>query len=395
MKAKRLYRQGLLPVYVLIILYITLLSRERGLSRTLVLDLFRVYREWLAGSGTAGVAILQNIALFVPLGYLVMSLVSARTSRKKALLLTVLLGFACSLLIECAQYFTGRGMADADDLFNNTLGTLLGAGLAAAADLLARQAERAEPAIRKALPLLLVIAGLLGCIRMNGMVSGDSNYPRQFWFDIDNAAYDAEELVLTGSCRVYGRETPGYRIALKQGGETRIAETVTEGDRFTARLPLSSDRGEYEIQVKFAGVGLIPADVWLTDGEVRYVPGAVSDPELPDPVYLTGAVLRAYSEQFKTWVYELDGDLIWLMDYNIDPDTEIIYHLYTDEPEKLPENRRQYGFDNRGFRLSADTYWFGDYLLFRKPIPTEYNVTAVVVGFNPGSGVTWRQSFGP
>lgn len=97
-------------------------------------------------------------------------------------------------------------------------------------------------------------------------------------------------------------------------------------------------------------------------------------------------------------VYQ-DGDrLLWLIGTDIDKNTEVIFHIHTNEPEKLPERRVQYGFDNRGFRVGAERAdnemtSIDHYRVFEKEIPEEYHVTAIVVGFNTDGTVTWNDSF--
>ena len=68
--------------------------------------------------------ILQNILLFVPLGMLLSWLFP-----KHPVLIPFLLCLAFSLLTEVLQYFTRTGMAEFDDVFNNTLGCLIGTGI--------------------------------------------------------------------------------------------------------------------------------------------------------------------------------------------------------------------------------------------------------------------------
>ncbi len=66
--------------------------------------------------------IILNICLFVPLGFLL-----PFYSRKlRKLWSTVLVGFVVTGLIECTQYLISIGTFEIDDIFNNTLGTLLG-----------------------------------------------------------------------------------------------------------------------------------------------------------------------------------------------------------------------------------------------------------------------------
>ena len=79
--------------------------------------LFRSLKLWLN--------VLLNIALFLPLGFLLPFL--AKLFQRWYVTLSA--GFGVTLAIESAQYLLGRGMFDVDDLFTNTLGTVLGFSL--------------------------------------------------------------------------------------------------------------------------------------------------------------------------------------------------------------------------------------------------------------------------
>ena len=65
--------------------------------------------------------IVQNILLYIPPG-----MVLACAFRKRRLLYPMLICFLVSFLTEIIQYYTRTGMAEFDDLFNNTLGCLAG-----------------------------------------------------------------------------------------------------------------------------------------------------------------------------------------------------------------------------------------------------------------------------
>ena len=64
---------------------------------------------------------LTNILLFVPIGFLVGWVVS-----RYKLIKAVLVGLFLSETIECSQLIWHRGTFDVDDLFNNTVGALVG-----------------------------------------------------------------------------------------------------------------------------------------------------------------------------------------------------------------------------------------------------------------------------
>ena len=68
--------------------------------------------------------------------------------------------------------------------------------------------------------------------------------------------------------------------------------------------------------------------------------------------------------------------------------------IYKNEKKKLPKDRQQYGFDNRGFLSSVvDGRQCGNYRVFEAEIPTEYNITEIGIGFNIAGRITWRDRF--
>jgi hypothetical protein len=76
------------------------------------------------------VPIIGNILLFVPWGFLMfISLYGVDRPTVQTYLLTVLLGFSFSLVIEAWQYFIPSRVADVNDVISNTIGTIAGAVL--------------------------------------------------------------------------------------------------------------------------------------------------------------------------------------------------------------------------------------------------------------------------
>lgn len=101
---------------VFLILYITLLRRAPGYNENIRLHL----KLWPNAGVWAGN--LLNLVLYIPFG---------RTSqrwqpnRKKIVVAAFMLSVCCEVL----QYFTGRGMADVNDMLFNMLGAAAGAWL--------------------------------------------------------------------------------------------------------------------------------------------------------------------------------------------------------------------------------------------------------------------------
>ena len=90
-------------------------------------ELFYGYRQLTRSFTSHGfLNELMNILIFVPFGFFFA--LPFGESRKRWLVIP--LGALTSLLVEVLQYLFGLGIADVDDLFNNTLGTVCGFALA-------------------------------------------------------------------------------------------------------------------------------------------------------------------------------------------------------------------------------------------------------------------------
>lgn len=107
--------------------YTTLGNRESGEQYRVSLELFHSYRELLSGGNKEILrSNFMNGALFFPGGVLMGALVPRRWPlRAKVLMGTVILG-AFSVGVEYMQYAFALGRVEADDVFHNTLGALLG-----------------------------------------------------------------------------------------------------------------------------------------------------------------------------------------------------------------------------------------------------------------------------
>lgn len=79
------------------------------------------YRLALAGSLFWVFQILNNIILFVPMGVMYGEL-----GRKSSWWRAVLVGAGTSAVIEGMQFVLKAGLCETDDVFNNTIGMMLG-----------------------------------------------------------------------------------------------------------------------------------------------------------------------------------------------------------------------------------------------------------------------------
>lgn len=138
--------------YVMIVLYATLM-RMSGFRMQYNLHLFKAWREAWNNYSIKNIAnVLLNIAMFVPLGFLLPLL--WKPCRKGYVAIPS--GFAFSLFIELIQLLTRRGVCDVDDLFCNTLGAVIGYFLIMAA--LAIFVEK------KWKPILIYVSLSLACV---------------------------------------------------------------------------------------------------------------------------------------------------------------------------------------------------------------------------------------
>lgn len=102
--------------YGFLVLAKTLIHRTPTQSSSYNLNLFWSYLQWRSEWWQ----IVSNILMFIPIG-----LVGAEWKGRKGLLYAVLF----SILIEILQFITHRGLFELDDIFNNTLGSLIGFSL--------------------------------------------------------------------------------------------------------------------------------------------------------------------------------------------------------------------------------------------------------------------------
>ena len=100
-----------------LILYIALLRRAPGYNESIRLHL----KLWPNAGVWAGDFL--NLILYVPLGW---TSQRWKLNRKRI----VVAAFMLSVFCEVLQYFTGRGMADVNDILFNTLGAAAGVWLA-------------------------------------------------------------------------------------------------------------------------------------------------------------------------------------------------------------------------------------------------------------------------
>ena len=119
---KRILLLQIFTGYLVLVFFVTNF-RASHMSREVNLHLFRAWREALNNfSQHRWLNVLLNIAMFCPFG----ALLPILDRKFRCWYVTVPAGFCFSLIIELLQLIFARGVFDVDDLFCNTLGTVIG-----------------------------------------------------------------------------------------------------------------------------------------------------------------------------------------------------------------------------------------------------------------------------
>lgn len=124
---KQLFVGGLLVGYIIMVLGVTFLNRGSYFQgRSMNLHFLSSYWEaWNSFSVRHWQFVILNIVMFIPLGIL---LPIFHSNFRKAGW-TIGLGLLFTITIESIQLITGRGSFVLDDIFNNTLGAIIGYGM--------------------------------------------------------------------------------------------------------------------------------------------------------------------------------------------------------------------------------------------------------------------------
>lgn len=105
-------------MYAVILFTITFLSRESGSGDGIDLELFST----LGINDRNNAYVLENILLFVPYSFFAV----IGFGRYRKVYRAFFLCLFTSLVIECLQYITARGVFQLDDILTNVLGGVLG-----------------------------------------------------------------------------------------------------------------------------------------------------------------------------------------------------------------------------------------------------------------------------
>lgn len=413
----------LLFVYMVLVLSYTVFLRSPGIYE-LQLDMFWSYQKWLAGNWRLGWEILGNIGMFVPIGFL---LAAAAFQRKRSFWFILFAGVFFSAVIEFLQFELMRGLFELDDIFNNTLGAVLGFLLYQVAQKLIPKEHVTTTVLT--LGVVFVICGFAVCTGDNADNGVEqANTPRAVCFQIDNAALEGEKLLLTGFAFYYERTMEDVQVVLKSTKTGKEAQAVVQYglhrpdvdsyfhcDRdysktgFTATVPHVRAEEEYEVFLKTGRFVTFSTGVFVTGNRVHYVkqgsfvPPDVSGTDLEEIV--TKGHLRVYRPDRSCYVYQYKRHLYWIVDegfdFEEDGTTYIQYHLWTTQVDKLPQKRlkNNWFWDNIGgyFEKHEITNRIncGRYRVCKRKLPEEYAITSIATGYYKKGEWVCRNYFRP
>ena len=118
----------ILFLYMTTIYMSTVVARRQKSEAAIYLKPFTSWVRALAGEQQAIKMLIENVIMLIPVGFLLLLL----DRRKYSHIRDISFGFSFSLFIEISQYIgeLRLGRFEVDDLINNTLGALIGCGLA-------------------------------------------------------------------------------------------------------------------------------------------------------------------------------------------------------------------------------------------------------------------------
>ncbi len=429
MKNKRLvFEIAVLLFYMFTVLWFTVISRSEGL-RGAHFDLFWSYRAWFAGNNELGIKIVANMAMFMPLGFLLAGLFShAENGGKKFIFLIPAAGAGFSLCIEVLQLMLLRGVFEWDDMVSNTVGALLGLIFYL---MCTKVLGSRKEMIGSLIHIVFVAVCVFIFIRKPGEgIEGDIDATKVYCIEVEEVSFDEAfgEMSLEGFAFFYDEPDKPYELWLKSTETGRRAALTAERGLprpdvnayflcecdytnvgFTAAAPAgATDKGtEYEVLIKWPFMKPVGTGIYVRDGGVFYAP---ENADLPDPGegehlrnILEKGILLVARPDMHCWVYQMGRCLYWVVDegfqFEEDGTTYIQYQLTTTQYENLPEKRLAHGWywDNIGgyfetYELEGD---FGSYRVSRRELPAEYSIKSIVTGYYKNGKWQWKSYFRP
>jgi len=198
-KFKSLFWWIMLIFYLFVVLSITLF-RPSVFQNGQIISFFYSYKEaWISASETAWRNIILNILMFVPLGFWL----PVGKKEFRVFWKTYLFGFLLTVGIESLQLILSLGLFEVADLFNNTLGTMIGYGLYKIVEYIVLLFKKQKPKLSRMIvgqiPLVLTVCMFIGIFWAyqkqelgNLLIECISPYPERTFEIVTNVEYSEE-----------------------------------------------------------------------------------------------------------------------------------------------------------------------------------------------------------
>lgn len=159
---KKLFWWIILIFYLFVVLSVTLFRRS-GVWNGQIISFFYSYKDaWIKASETAWRNIILNILMFVPLGFWL----PVGKKRFRVFWKTYLVGCILTVGIECFQLIFSLGLFEVADVFNNTLGTMIGYGFYKIVEYIVLLFKKKKPVLSRMIvnqiPLVLSVCMFTG-----------------------------------------------------------------------------------------------------------------------------------------------------------------------------------------------------------------------------------------
>jgi len=377
--------------YLAVIVYITLLCRNVSIYQQRVPYPFWSYIHFLQGNWSLGLQIIENILLFIPLGY-IMKAIGFNIKW------IVLIGLIVSTCVEGCQFVFCLGLFEVDDILHNVLGCFCGTILFIK--------FKVSDYLTLVIGVVIVVCSIAFCFTYQ---KSETSYQKEFFFEVENLVCRDEELTISGYCFRYEEPHEEYQIILKSNDSATNIDVAIHLPSNTInnyykcennysqvgfKVITKIDTNEmYEILVKWSNGITMSTGTYIRNNQVIYSSN-------PAPAF-DGTLLVACPE-YDFYVYQKGGELYWLcgdrFPFEDDGSTYIQYQLWTTQIDNLPEKRlaNEWFWDNIGFVFEDNEIesWNG-YRVAKRAIPEEYSITSIVTGYYKDGKWIWKDYFRP
>lgn len=278
---KKFILYGISIGYIIVVLGATFMNRAQ-VYKTINLNLFSSYKEaYHLMKISLFRNLILNMLLFVPFGFLL----PFYSDKLKKMYKVLLIGLGFTLLIEIIQYLSRFGIFEIDDVFDNTVGVLIGYSIFMVYNNI-KEKKPIKNIIMYFIPIILVITTFLGIyIKYQSKQYGNLDFEYNYKINMKNVN-------LKNNIQNYSSEKPMRKIYYKDRLNKRTARKFAI--RFFSKLGATIDdrqTNEYEDTIIYNANGY---NLWvnLNNGSYRF-----SNHKIYDGIHNYEAISGATKEE--------------------------------------------------------------------------------------------------